>query len=609
MAAMYSFNGTLTRNSEIAKLKQTIAMYESEDPHAAFRADCNRKVKLANSRQEKAETNWRKALETAKNLQSRLSQSLRENRKLSEQLRTSGMKRESAERKAANLQELLSRRGQKIEELQAHNNELKKVIADKDRQLREKQDTIDELQAMVRHLEDKINRDGTDSGTPTSQTPRNKKKVIPNLRPTTGNHKGGQPGHAKSEMPAFDPEQATDTTTHELKEDEKKCSVCGGDLIDTGRYEEHQEVDFKIVRTYHRHLYKIYQCANCGTQVKVPVDARHTAKNQYGSNTRDLILSLAVSENVPINKIRQFLCGLFDGRFVPCEGYIAKQIKRAAKDLQNFKEDLRNEMLKKDLLYWDDTVIFVNTKRACLRFYGDDRIAYYTAHEKKNLDGVREDGILSELNESQKVMHDHYTGNYNREFRFRNVECNQHLERDAQRNTNDTGHTWSADLKDLIGKAIHDRNKAKREGSTSFPPERIRQFNASLDQCLAKGDKEHAELYKKVRNMKGADYGYAFEGALLNRLRKYRRNYFHWIEDFSIPTTNSLSERSLRGVKSKMKVSGQFESVEYAQYYATLRSYVETCRRNGWNEMNALKRLTDGNPVTVKELFHGTESE
>ena len=108
--------------------------------------------------------------------------------------------------------------------------------------------------------------------------------------------------------------------------------------------------------------------------------------------------------------------------------------------------------------------------------------------------------------------------------------------------------------------------------------------------------------------MKGADYGYAFEGALLNRLRKYRRNYFHWIEDFSIPTTNSLSERSLRGVKSKMKVSGQFESVEYAQYYATLRSYVETCRRNGWNEMNALKRLTDGNPVTVKELFHGTES-
>ena len=41
----------------------------------------------------------------------------------------------------------------------------------------------------------------------------------------------------------------------------------------------------------------------------------------------------------------------------------------------------------------------------------------------------------------------------------------------------------------------------------------------------------------------------------------------------SIPITNSLSERSLRGVKSKMKVSGQFESVEYAQYYATLRSY------------------------------------
>ncbi len=32
-----------------------------------------------------------------------------------------------------------------------------------------------------------------------------------------------------------------------------------------------------------------------------------------------------------------------------------------------------------------------------------------------------------------------------------------------------------------------------------------------------------------------------FERALLNRVEEYRENYFAWLEDFSLPTTNNLS--------------------------------------------------------------------
>ena len=98
-------------------------------------------------------------------------------------------------------------------------------------------------------------------------------------------------------------------------------------------------------------------------------------------------------------------------------------------------------------------------------------------------------------------------------------------------------------------------------------------------------------------------YGASFERALLNRIEKYRGNYFTWLEDFSLPTTNNLSERSLRAVKSKMKIAGQFESEDAAQHYAMIRSYIETCRRNGKNENEALRRLCEGNPYTVEELF------
>ncbi len=98
-------------------------------------------------------------------------------------------------------------------------------------------------------------------------------------------------------------------------------------------------------------------------------------------------------------------------------------------------------------------------------------------------------------------------------------------------------------------------------------------------------------------------YGASFERALLNRVDEYRDNYFAWLEDFSLPTTNNLSERRLRPVKSKMKIAGQFESEEAAQNYAMIRSYIETCRRRGINENEALRRLCEGNPYTVAELF------
>ena len=42
---------------------------------------------------------------------------------------------------------------------------------------------------------------------------------------------------------------------------------------------------------------------------------------------------------------------------------------------------------------------------------------------------------------------------------------------------------------------------------------------------------------------------------------------------------------------------------ETAEFYADIRTYIDTCRRNGINEMEALTRLCNGNPYTVQEIF------
>ena len=73
-----------------------------------------------------------------------------------------------------------------------------------------------EAEAKIKALSDEVarltallNRDGTNTGTPTSKTPLNKKKVIPNSREKTDRPKGGQPGHPKHSMEAFSREEIT----------------------------------------------------------------------------------------------------------------------------------------------------------------------------------------------------------------------------------------------------------------------------------------------------------------------------------------------------------------------------------------------------------------
>ena len=119
------------------------------------------------------------------------------------------------------------------------------------------------------------------------------------------------------------------------------------------------------------------------------------------------ILSLLNEGYISINRVKRIIKGLSQGNIDLSESYIAKVQKVMAEKLDNFKQEVTKKLLKRKLLYWDDTVIFVDKKRACLRFYGDEKIALYVSHKQKNKDGLDEDNILKNLSNHTKVMHDH----------------------------------------------------------------------------------------------------------------------------------------------------------------------------------------------------------
>ncbi len=90
-----------------------------------------------------------------------------------------------------------------------------------------------------------------------------------------------------------------------------------------------------------------------------------------------------------------------------------------------------------------------------MRFYGTEKLALFTAHAGKGRDGLDEDGLLALLSSMTFVMHDHNIVNYNADFIFINIECNQHLQRDLKKLAEISKHEWAALLKELISSTIH----------------------------------------------------------------------------------------------------------------------------------------------------------
>lgn len=278
------------------------------------------------------------------------------------------------------LQERIRRSENKVWETERKSEEkITKIILEYKDKLHEKDCIIEELKNRLVHAEALLSRDGTNAGIPTSQTPIDKKKRIPNTREKNGKKKGGQPGHEKHALEAPDDSEVTDTVLHGADDEGFLCPKCNGDdYVSTGDTEVKFEYDVEINVKKIKHVFYYYKCLDCGTEFRSAYPPALRGDVQYGPGIQALALSLTNTVNAAMNKTSMFLCGMTGGELSPSEGYVAKLQVRAAKGLRGFREDLKLLLITRRIVYWDDTVIMILAERACFRFYGDEKIAYYT---------------------------------------------------------------------------------------------------------------------------------------------------------------------------------------------------------------------------------------
>lgn len=467
------------------------------------------------------------------------------------------------------LQETLERVDLLTEEITTLRREtVKKIEAleTENRQLKKENQT---LKAENQKLKDIINKNSGNSGKPPSSDGFVK---IPNSREKTGRKPGGQPGHKGVTHKLY----VNPTRIDDIKV--KKCR-CGGRVKYSGRYTAKQLVEIEFVTSVIEYRGHEGVCECCSRKVKnhVPVNDVVT----YGNNLKSFTALLSLEGMVSINRIKQMLCELTDGRLNLSEGTISKWNKDLSVRVDPVIGAIKEKLLTAPVLHKDETGIRINSTLHWLHVLGNDTYTLYNSHKKRGNEADKAMGILPAY--SGVLVHDHLKALYN--FQCGHAECNAHILRYLKAAIERKDRVWAEDMIKLLleaKEAVEGRDKPLHNAT-------IRKYHRRYDEILAQGRNEF--LQSESPDYNGEDM------KLLRRLKQYKTEHLRFITDPKVPFDNNQAERDLRMIKAKTKISGCFRADDGGEVFAALKSYTSTLRKNGRNIFDGIRDAFLGKPV------------
>ncbi len=315
----------------------------------------------------------------------------------------------------------------------------------------------------------------------------------------------------------------------------------------------------------------------------IPVEYRSDVT--YGSNVKSLAVSL-YSEGVMSNdRIASFLNAAGNGELELSEGSIYGFCKKLAQVSETSILNLESEMLNQKVVATDATTVTVNGKQNYIRNFSVKNSVVYHAMNSKSIEALKEIKFLKHY--TGTLLHDHETALYH--FGTDHAECNVHIIRYLRKNTEETGNAWSGKMIALLCEMNKKRKELQELGVGSFPAETLKEYEAEYFSLLEKGKEENKTTPHK--------YAKQDEKTLLNRMEKYSHNHLLFLQDFSVPFDDNISERDLRKAKNRQKMAGGFRKESGSEMYCSIMTVIETLKKRKMGIMENLKKLFMGTPA------------
>lgn len=420
-----------------------------------------------------------------------------------------------------------------------------------------------------------VKKDSHNSSLPPSSDLVTKNK---SLRPVSNKPSGGQIGHEGTSLEI----SSTPDKIIDLKAE--FCSFCGLSLskasfvLKTTR----QVIELPpITPIYEEYRQYGCQCPNCQHEQKGVFPLGVNAPIQYGSSVESLVSYLSVYQYLPFKRLKNFFAQVFS---LPLsEGSIDNILERSALKCDGFYQYIKQQIALYPIVGSDETSAKVNGAKWWLWVWQNIQNTFIVASDNRGsatVDSVWENGLpLSTL------VSDRYAAQMkiNRETNSHNGHqiCLAHLLRDVIFLQESEKHPFATQFKDLLV-SIFDHRKTMLLLNQAYlidSPQALA-LEKRLNQLLLMTiDKE------KQHNTAN------FQRSML----KYRNYLLPCLYNLQIPPDNNASERAIRNVKVKQKVSGQFKTGQNA--FCVIRSVIDTLLKRKVELLPALKLIIKTQPA------------
>lgn len=429
--------------------------------------------------------------------------------------------------------------------------------------------TIRKRDKKIEELETKLSKYETpDKNSTNSSTPPSKEKMkdevvrrTSSLRKPSGRKPGGQPGHEGHVKEWF--AQPDETEDHMSR----YCKECGCDLSDVEPELDYitQEVDLPVIGpviTEHRHYMK--RCA-CGCCNKSYAPRKRGSQVTFGKRIKAIVTYLNIVQCLPYERLQTLMREMFSVEM--SQGTVNNIVREALKKSKPAIRLLEDMLRKSRVVGFDESGCYNNKK---LDWAWIAQTVYITLCFRATGRAAK---VLEErFGDSLKNMvavTDRHSAYFAINFLNHQV-CLAHLLRELEYLSQlDKEQQWSAQVQTLLREAIHERNTRPEDIICKEP------WLERLDKLLEKNLTQLKEDFERLR--KG--------------LVKARDYIFNFLEDPLIPSDNNSSERGIRKLKVKQKISGTFRSDAGADAFFAIHSIADTAWKNNQSQLNAIATI------------------
>ena len=400
-------------------------------------------------------------------------------------------------------------------------------------------------------------------------------------RKKTGRKPGGQPGHEGGTLARV---ARPDRQVRHEPGCRGRCGegLAGRPVTDVERRQVFDLPPVKVRVTEHQLTER--ECG-CGERTRGAAPAGAEAPVRYGPRIAAVIVCLYMGQFLSRKRTAQALAGLFG---VPLSsGTVAALTARAAGRLDGFPERVRQNIAGSPVAGLDETGFRVDGRLAWVHCARTGRCTLLMVHEKRGTKAMDAMGVLPSF--AGIAVHDArapYDGYDGAEHQL----CCSHVLRELQAVTDAApegewcraGQAAAAltAMKRLVTDAITRDRDALDPVALAI---QVRGYRSAALIGLKQTAARSGKLMKK-------------HNALARRLTGRQDDYPRFTADFRIPPDNNGSERDIRMVKLRQKVSGCQRTLTGARQFRAIRGYLSAAAKNGLTFFDALVMLTKGHP-------------